>query len=345
LEFSFHSLTLLFGFVVAGLSMAGAIAVGPFGWHGARVGLAMVSVAAFLVSVFWSLSYIGYLDQRRAIEARLAELRGQALASGSALACLERGGEALEAACGETLFRTPETLAAANFYTASRLDVLRAADRYAGPRSEPFEESIAVLKRSLEQDPFGLTAHVLTVRDGCTEERCDSLALLQDGARVKDNIRHKAFDANLARHAAAWRTGLPAAPPVASAAPSPAPASTATASVPAVPALTPTGETRAPIPDKYTLPSSASIPPVSIMSDEPARPAAQAKEQPREQAKDRQPAERPATAAAPPAPSADADPPPAHAAPAQPAAQKQAPRRETVRPSAPNAPLSITPGQ
>ncbi len=336
MEFSFHSLTLLFGFVVAGLSMAGAIAVGPFGWRGARIGLAMISIAAFLVSVFWSLSYIGYLDQRRAIEARLAELRAYALASGSALACLERGGEVLEAACADTLFQTPAMLAAANFYTASRLDVLRAADRYGGPRSQTFEESIAALKRSLEQDPFGLTAHVLTTREGCTANTCEAVALFHDPARLWVNIREKTFDAALARHAVAWRTGVPAAPPVA-AAPG-AVASTATASVPptpVLPTLTPTGETRAPIPDKYTLPSSASIPPVSIMSDEPARPAAPARSDTKGE-----PKERPAAA---PQPPPDGDPAPAAASKQQ---QAPAPRREAPRPApAANAPLSITPGQ
>jgi hypothetical protein len=336
LEFSFHSLTLLFGFVVAGLSMAGAIAVGPFGWRGARIGLAMVSVAAFLVSVFWSLSYFGYLDQRRAIEARLAELRAQALASGSALACLERGGELLEAACADTLFQSPAILAAANFYTASRLDVLRAANRYGGPRNQTFEESIAALKRSLEQDPFGLTAHVLTTREGCTANTCEAVALFHDPARLWVNIRERTFDATLARHAVAWRTGVPAAPPVA-AVPGAA-ATTATASVPpapVLPTLSPTGETRAPIPDKYTLPSSASIPPVSIMSDEPARPAAPARSETRGE-----PKERPATAAAP-QPAPEGDPAPATAAKQQ---QAPAPRREAPRPAA-NAPLSITPGQ
>jgi hypothetical protein len=338
LEFSFHSLTLLFGFVVAGLSMAGAIAVGPFGWRGARIGLAMVSVAAFLVSVFWSLSYIGNLDQRRAIEARLAELRAQALASGSALACLERSGEVLEAACADTLFQTPAMLAAANFYTASRLDVLRAADRYGGPRNQTFEESIAALKRSLEQDPFGLTAHVLTTREGCTPNTCEAVALFHDPARLWVNIRERTFDATLARHAVAWRTGVPPAPPVATAPGAAAP--TATASVPpapVLPTLSPTGETRAPIPDKYTLPSSASIPPVSIMSDEPARPAAPARSDTKGE-----PKERPATAAAP-QPPQDGDPAPV-AAPKQ--QQAPAPRREAPRQApAANAPLSITPGQ
>jgi hypothetical protein len=322
---------LLAGFAVAGLALVGALAASPFGWRAVRVGLAMVSVAAFLVSSFHSLTYFGLIDQRRGIETRLAELRSQALAAGSPLACIERVGEALDAACGQTLFASPETLAAANFYTASRLDVLRAAERYPGPRTETFEDSITALRRSLENDAFGLTANVLVMREGCTVESCPALAIMRDTARVQANIRDKMFDSNIARYAANWRTGAP----VAAASP---PASTASVPV-AAPTVTTTGETRAPIPDKYTLPSAASIPPVSIMSDEPVRAPSPAPAQTREQAKDR-PAAPPSAV-----PSADEPPTSAPAGSTPPAAQKQqpaTPRRDTARPS---APLSITPTQ
>ena len=133
--------------------------------------------------------------------------------------------------------------------------------------------------------------------------------MLPEPTRVWDNIRQKTFEANLARYAAGWRAPGAAAPGL----------------------TAPTGgETRAPIPDKYTLPSSSSIPPVSIMNDEPLRPAP-----PPAVAKDRP--------ASPPPPSqAAAEPPPASAPaalprPKQPAKQQ---RRETQRS---NAPLSIAP--
>jgi hypothetical protein len=179
------------------------------------------------------------------------------------------------------------------------------------------------LRRSLQSDPFGLTANVLMRRENCTAERCDVIGLFANPARVWENIRQNSFDANVARHAASWRApGAPAAPATASAPPTP-----------------PAGEgTRAPIPDKYTLPSSASIPPVSIMDNEPARAPAPppAKDRPA----DRPAASAPAVAATPPAEQPKAAPPEGgQPAPPRPAAsQKQ--RRETARPS---APMSITP--
>ena len=241
------------------------------------------------------------IDQRRAIEARLAELRAQALSPGSALACLERTGAIVDSACAQTLFAAPETLAAANAYTAARFDALTAAVQFSGPRTQQFAETVQATQQSLQQDPFGLTANVLVQR-GCTAQGCDAVAVLSDPTRVWDNLRQKTFEANLARFAAGWRA--PGAP------------------APAAGLAAPTGgETRAPIPDKYTLPSASSIPPVSIMSDEPLRPAT-----PPAVAKDR-PAGSPAS-------QAEAEPAPASAPAAlprakQPAAPKQQ-RRETA---------------
>ena len=185
MEYSYHSLILLVGFAVAGLALFGAIAVGPYGRRGVRSTLALLSFAAFVGSAFWLLTYLGLIDQRRAIEARLAELRAQALSPGSTLACLERTGEIVETACAQTLFAAPETLAAANAYTAARLDCVIAAARYTGPRTQQFGDTVAALQRSLQQDPFGLTANMLVRREGCTAERCDAIAaVLRSGARL-----------------------------------------------------------------------------------------------------------------------------------------------------------------
>ena len=254
MEYSHHSLIVLVGFAVAGLALFGAIAVGPYGRRGVRPALALVSFAAFVGSAFWLFTYLGMIDQRRAIEARLAELRAQALSPGSALACLERTGAIVETACAQTLFAAPETLAAANAYTAARLDAVTAAVRFTGPRTQQFGDTVQAPQRSLQQDPFGLTANVLVQR-GCTAQSCDAIAVFYEPARVWDNIRQKTFEANVARYAAGWRAPGTAAPNAALTAPT-------------------GGETRAPIPDKYTLPSASSIPPVSIMNDEPLRPAA-----------------------------------------------------------------------
>ena len=270
MDYSYHSLILVVGFAVAGLALSGVVAIGPHGSRGARIAFAMVSFAAFLGSALWLMTYLGLVDQRRTIETRLAELRAQALGAGSTLACLERSGEIVETACAQTLFAAPETLAAANFYTAMRLDVLAAAARYTGPRTAQFDEAVAALQRSLQQDTFGLTANTLVLREGCTAQRCDSLALFRDPARLRENIRQRTFEENAARYASGWRAPTASAAPAAAAPAAPAMA----APLPSPGIIAPTGgETRAPIPDKYTLPSSASIPPVSIMNAEPKLPA------------------------------------------------------------------------
>ena len=312
MEYSHHSLIVLAGFAVAALALFGAIAVGPYGRRGVRPLLTLISFAAFAGSAFWLFTYLGMVDQRRAIEARLAELRAQALSPGSALACLERTGAIVDTACAQTLFAAPETLAAANAYTAARLDALTAAVQFSGPSTQQFADTVQATQLSLQQDPFGLTANVLVQR-GCTAQGCNAVAVLSDPTRVWDNIRQKTFEANAARYAAGWRAPGTAAPNAALTAPT-------------------GGETRAPIPDKYKLPSAASIPPVSIMSDEPLRPAT-----PPAVAKD-----RPATP--PPASQAEAEPAPASAPAALPRAkQPAAPKQQRREPQRSNAPLSIAP--
>lgn len=320
LGYSYHSFILLLGFAVAALTLFGAIAVGPYGRRGLRMMLAMVSVAAFLGSAFWLTIYLGFIEQRRSIETRLSELRAQALSAGSPLACLERTGDIVEAACARKLFATPDTLAAASFYTAARFDLLTAAVRYAGPRTPQFDDVIDALKVSLQQDPFGLTANTLMLRSGCTADRCDPMAIFHDPVRLSNNIRQRVFDANVARHAGGWRAALPDAA-------SPPPA---TSAIP--PSAVSGSEARAPIPEKYTLPSAASIPPVSIMNEEPAEPPQSGPARARDRSNlSGSPREEQAPAAG--------------ALPSVPvsASEKQMPPRREKKP--PNAPLSISPPQ
>jgi len=295
LDLSVHSLGLLLGAAIAGIAAIGAIAVGPYGRRGVRLALSLISFAAFFGTAVWLWNYLGFIDQRRSIEARLGELRAQALGAGSALACLERSGGTIESACEQMLFSTPESLAAANLYTGARLDLLMAATNYAGPRTPQFDFAVAGLQRSLQADPFGLTAHALVLRAGCTVQRCEGLAMFQEPERVRDNIRRKAFETNVARYAGGWRSPAAATADPASAAPA-------------------AGASGAPVAEKYTFPSASSIPPVSIMNDEPAERAP-----PAAAPKERSP--QPAASAPPPDPPA---------------------RREPKRQS---APLSITPRQ
>lgn len=315
-EISYHLLILMAGFAVATLALVVALAVGPYGRRGVRLTFGAIALIAFAGSAAWLVVYLGIIQQRRGIEERIAALRAQAMASGT-LACLERTGDAVQAACGETLFASPGAISAARLYTTDRLDQLIAAHHYSGPRTRQFDDAAGAVRVSLQEDPFGLTADILMRREGCTEERCPALGLFSDITRLRANIRNKTFDANVARYTTG-RGQQPGAPQ--SAAPTGAPG----------PAIVPGGETRAPIPDKYELPSAASIPPVSIMTDEPPQRAA-----PAPGPKDR-PAASPQEAAA---PGAAAGTPPVQAEMPSAGQKKSAPRR----PQQQNAPLSIAP--
>jgi hypothetical protein len=312
-EISYHLLILIAGFAVAVLAFVIALAVGPYGRRGVRFTFGSIALTAFVGSVAWLVAYFGMIQQRRAIEERIAALRTQAMTSGT-LACLERAGATVQESCAQSLFASPGVISSAGVYVGSRLDVMKAARRYSGPRTVQFDDAVAALGRSLQEDPFGLTADILMRREGCTGERCEALSLFADPARLAENIRNKTFDANVARYTAGWGTPQAVAP---SAAP--------------MPTITPGGETRAPIPDKYQLPSAASIPPVSIMTDEPPQRAA-----PAPAAKDR-PAAPPQEAAAPAAETAT----PPEQAETPPAAQKKSPPRRPKQQQ--NAPLSIAP--
>jgi hypothetical protein len=249
-------------------------------------------------------------SRRQAIEERLMALQARAQAPSSALACVEdNAGEIVNAGCEQTIFATPQTVAAATSFTAERFALLADTARYAGRRGAHFDALVAGLRGGLERDRFGLLANYLKVRERCTVDKCDWLAVLQNPTAIQHNLKNQTFDAILARHASAWTRERPAEQ-VASAPTTeePAPASN-------------TGK-GTPLPQDYVLPSADSIPPISIMTNEPT------------------------AAAAPPAATPPARP-QAHEAPAASAPAK--PLRPAKRSSPPaattmsNAPLALTP--
>src|SRR5262245_29757238 len=202
----------------------------------------------------------------RAFEARALELTTRALAPGSALACLDAiAGDAVEDACEKTVFATPEATAAAVSYVAAQLSLLSWAGeraRRAGPganpsspRSSTLSARTAQLRRAIEADRFGIAAHVLAVREGCTADRCGAFALLQDTRRISANLVERPFDAQVKRYAAAWPAAgaKPVASNVAPAAPAPAAAAAATK-----------------LPGNLDFPSSSASPPVNLTTAEPA---------------------------------------------------------------------------
>lgn len=202
--------------------------------------------------------------QRRAFDARATELTGRALSPGSALACLDgAAGDLVEAACEKALFASPEATAAAVSYVAAQLAFLADATDYAR-RDRGYDAALVNLRRAVETDRFGIVAHVLMVRDGCTPSQCAFFVLLRDASRVSANMSERAYDGYIGRHAAAWPSvtaPVAALAPALPAAVSQAPVSTSTSRPPGA---------------NVFFPSSASIPPVSIMNAEPALPAASA---------------------------------------------------------------------
>jgi hypothetical protein len=208
---------------------------------------------------WWALDYFARRDilaERRALDARAFELAVLAVAPGSALACLDAiAGDVVEDACEKALFASPEATAAAVSYVAAQLSLLASAGDYArraGPGS-----AVTHLRRAIEADAFGVVAHVLAFRDGCMPARCSVFAVLQDPSRISANLAERVFEARLKNYAAAW--------PVAGRRP------VASNSPPAA-APQPTAATGPRVPNNLYFPSSSSIPPVNIMTAEPAAP-------------------------------------------------------------------------
>jgi hypothetical protein len=197
--------------------------------------------------------------ERRALAQRSAELTAQTLAPGSTLACLDgAAGEAVEGACEKTVFAGPQSTAAAVAYMAARLTLLADGLAFARHGDADFPAALAGLRRAIELDRFGIAAHVLAVRDGCTAERCAAFALLGDADVIKSNLKAQVFNQYVSRYAVDWNKFAPTVDKLA-----PAPL----ASV-----LEPTAPSKTPLGSKYSFPSAASIPPVSIMNAEPMLP-------------------------------------------------------------------------
>ena len=204
--------------------------------------------------------------ERRALEQRQAELAAQALAPGSMLGCLDgTAGETVENACEQAVFADPQTTAKAVAYMAARLTLLEDAIAFARRAEPDLAARFAGLRRSIELDRFGIAAHVLAARDGCTAERCAAFAFLSDAGAIKANLKAQAFDQYVSLYAVAWTKK----PKGERAAPAAAVSEAPMAPAPGEAAAEPTGH---PVSSKYDFPSAASIPPVSIMNPEPPLP-------------------------------------------------------------------------
>jgi hypothetical protein len=236
----------------------------------APVSEVLLPVVALLVAGLAAIAVLDHMTQneraaeRRTIEQRATELSAQALALGSALGCLDSAaGDAVEAACEKAVFESPQSTAAAVAYVAARLNLLADGLAFAHHTDPDFADRLSGLRRAIELDRFGIAAHILSSRDGCTPQRCAAFALLRNASAIKANLRVHAYHDYVARHAAAWNKP-PAAEPQTPVASVPPPAEPKIASGP------PNPPTEAnPVPSRFNFPSADSIPRVSIMNPEP----------------------------------------------------------------------------
>jgi hypothetical protein len=233
-------------------------------WPGIVGPAVRVSLALFAIAAAWTLldrlAERDRADERRALDLRILELSARALTPGSPLGCLEPNlGETMDAACEKAVFAGPETIAAANAYVAGSVSLL--ADAVANGWDVYYDAGLAALRHRLETDRFGLVAQVLA-GEGCSAAKCEKFALFADAGRVSANLKARAFENLVAHYSAGWPQSASAAAPAASAAP---PAPVAAAPPPPAPSVG----------SGINFPSAASIPPVSIMTNEPNEPAGQ----------------------------------------------------------------------
>ena len=226
------------------------------------------------------------------------------------LSCIdELAGDAVLAACEKVLFGSAESVAAAVTYAASQITLLTSLGDVATANKGGGSDLLA-LRRAIERDRYGLMAYVLTARDRCTPTACRAFRSLTEPRQIVSNMEERVYESLIMRYAASWNTPQGAAGMIA-----------------ALPPSLPTGK-----PTNAEFPTSASTPPVSIMTPEPAAGGTP----------------KPAQAAAPAAPSAQrslaAPPPPAPAAaPTQAQAAAKRPPPAPKRPAA-AGPVQLTPG-
>lgn len=256
----------------------------------ANIALALIALVAIAVAA-GALFKNPFSQRRMAAAERTAA--GPAL-SLAALACLDGlAGDAVEAACERPLFSSAESSAAAVSYAAAQISRLAAAGPQAVGEKAPPE--VAVLRRALERDRYGLVAHVLAVREGCTPADCAFYAVLSDHKQITSNMSERVYEGLIGRYALNWNA---------------APVATAAAPAAVMPPPMSPGAPGRPLSGDF--PNSSSIPPVSIMTGEPP-PGAGAAAKPPAAPAQAQAAPRPSAPKKPPAPKRPPSPPPAPA--------------------------------
>jgi hypothetical protein len=193
-------------------------------------------------------------------------------AASPALSCIDDlAGETVLTACEKILFGSADAAAAAVSYAAARLTQLTAFGDVA-TAGKNITPELQALRRSVENDRYGLMAYVLSARDRCQPAQCAAYRSLTDHNHIAANMDERVYEGLILRYSPSW--GAPAA---------------ALATLPPSP---PTGK-----PTNAEFPTSASIPPVNIMAPEPpVSPAASAPRPPPAATNAQAPAPRPAAA-------------------------------------------------
>ena len=213
--------------------------------------LTVITLLAITVASAATIRSYGPAGQGSASVARTAAPEPPpAMASLPALSCLDDlAGDAVLAACEKVLFGSPENAAAAVSYAAARLAWLvsfgdvTAANKVMTPE-------LASLRRSIERDRFGLIGHLLLTRDNCQIGACPAYASLTNHDEIAAHMEQRSYDTLIARYAPGWNVPMATAPGV--------------VTLSGLPPSMPTGK-----PTTADFPTSASIPPVNIMTPEP----------------------------------------------------------------------------
>jgi hypothetical protein len=230
------------------------------------------------------LLYRDHAEEGRAVLQRILDLTALQTGSQSALGCLDVSPEdPLEEMCERTIFANAQTVAGANAFVAARLSVLGDALASANSAHSPAAGALVALRQSVENDPFGIVAHVLASRYGCSPSQCAAFAMLADTSKVVANLNARTFENLVGHYAPNWQMqGGPAVSGLSGPGPTVAAVSSLLGQGPPVVAPVPgalphvRGVLAGGPPKGLYVPPASSIPAVSIMTDEPRTPPSQA---------------------------------------------------------------------
>ena len=206
--------------------------------------LALITLLAVGVAGAVTFRGFGTSNVIQATEARAVQTATAPLPQ---LSCIdELAGDAVLAACEKALFGSAESVAAAVAYAASQITLLTSLGDVA-TANKGAGSDLQALRRAVERDRYGLMAYVLTVRDRCTPSACRAFRSLTETRQIAANMEDRVYESLVMRYAAVWNAPQAAAGMLA-----------------ALPPSVPTGK-----PTNAEFPTSASTPPVSIMTPEP----------------------------------------------------------------------------